>query len=172
MKIIIIIAVVVAAVLMLAIAAAAAASTSAQQQTNMTTTTTSATDGGLSVSISKNNYTAGEFIVINGTVAEYTDPSTATILVTDPEGRQVEHATARISAQDNKNQFRYVFQAGLVKQFDPDFWMKDSGEYEVTVTFQPPSLVTPEIERVKLYFNYSNVTTTTATTTANTTTTR
>jgi hypothetical protein len=120
-----------------------------------------ASDGGLSVSIAKNNYNAGEFVVINGTVANFTNPSVVTILVLDPKGRQVEVTESQISVQDHKNQFRYVFQAGLVRQFDPDYWMRDSGEYRVIVTYQPPSLVTPEIERVELHFNYNNATTTT-----------
>jgi plastocyanin len=59
---------------------------------------------------------------------------------------------------DGKNQFRFTFQAGSVRQFDPDHWMRDSGKYNVTVTYQPPSLVTPESERVDLFFNYSNAT--------------
>jgi plastocyanin len=57
-----------------------------------------------------------------------------------------------------KNEFRFTFQAGSVRQFDPDHWMKLSGYYNVTVTYQPPSLVTPEIERVNLSFNYNNAT--------------
>jgi hypothetical protein len=51
---------------------------------------TSGTDAGLSVSISNSSFNAGDQIVINGTVADYTNPSVVNVQVRDPEGRQVE----------------------------------------------------------------------------------
>jgi hypothetical protein len=116
-----------------------------------------ATDGGLAVSINGHSFNAGDFIIINGTVANYTSPSVAIIQIIDPEGRQVEYEESQISVKDNKNQFSFIFQAGLVKQFDPN-WMQISGEYKVIVTYQPPSLVTPERELVELHFSYINST--------------
>ena len=60
-----------------------------------------------------------------------------------------------------------MFQAGLVRQFDPDHWMQISGEYKVIVTYQPPSLVTPGREQVELHFSYNNATSRVTTPTTN-----
>ena len=68
-----------------------------------------ATDGGLSASVAKDNYNAGDFVIINGTVAKYTHPSVVIIQVIDPKGRQVEYEESRISVRDNKTNFALRF---------------------------------------------------------------
>jgi hypothetical protein len=67
----------------------------------------SGTDGGLSVSISNSSFDAGDQIIINGTVAEYTNPSVVKMQVRDPEGRQVENVDSQVYIRDNKNEFRF-----------------------------------------------------------------
>lgn len=58
--------------------------------------------------------------------------------------------------QDNKYKFSFVFQAGQIRQFEPDNPMLINGDYKVIVTYQPPSIGTPKRELVELHFNYNN----------------
>jgi|SRR5918999_751570 hypothetical protein len=113
----------------------------------------SASAGGLSASIAKSNYNAGDTVVINGTVAKYTPTSVVIIEVIDPKGRVVEEG--RPAASGGK--FRFTFTAGENVQFDPNHWMLLSGDYTVEVRYTPPSIGTsPAREQVELHFNYNN----------------
>lgn len=113
-----------------------------------------ATEGGLSASIAKSDYKAGDTVVINGTVAKYTYSSFAVVEVVDPKGRMVEDGRPNLSPV---GEFRFSFTAGKLRQFDPNHWMLLSGEYKVIVRYTPPSIGTlPEREQVQLYFNYDN----------------
>ena len=124
----------------------------------------SASAGGLSASIAKDNYNAGDTVVINGTVAEYTPTSIVIIEVIDPEERVVEEGRPHVSG----GKFRFTFTAGENVQFDPNHWMLLSGDYTVEVRYTPPSIGTsPAREQVELHFNYNNGATSTATPNAN-----
>jgi hypothetical protein len=124
-----------------------------QQQQSLPNITT---DGGLSASVAKPNYNAGDTVVINGTVAKYnpTRPSFVVVEVMDPKERMVEDGRPSISGGGT---FRFTFTAGENIPFEPNHCMLLSGEYKVIVRCTPPSIGTlPEREQVELGFYYNN----------------
>ena len=59
------------------------------------------------------------------------------------------------------NAFTYSFVAGELAEFDPDFWMQNSGTYRMVVRYTPPDL-TLDREVVEFAFEYTATTSPTA----------
>ena len=64
----------------------------------------------------------------------------------------------RVTADNNE--FAYSFVAGELAEFDPDFWMQNSGTYRMVVSYTPPGL-TLDREVVEFAFEYTATTSST-----------
>ena len=127
--------------------APAAGQTPQQQQTG--------TDGNLTATINGDSFRAGDTIRINGTVAkEGRDINSRVIIgVIDPENFTVERA--EVFANPTGGNFEHEFIAGIVRQFDPDGIMRESGNYTVRITHTPPYLYGQEIPREQVNFTFA-----------------
>ena len=127
-------------------------------------------DEGLTATLNGDSFTTGDTITVSGTVGEQDAQSYVSIEVYDPQRRTVERELVRVSADSN---FTYSFVAGELAEFDPDFWMQNSGTYRMVVRYTPPDL-TFNREVVEFAFEYtattSNTTSGGATTTEEVTT--
>jgi hypothetical protein len=112
-------------------------------------------DGNLTATINGNNFKAGDTIRINGTIAKKGLDTNAvvTIGVSDPDNRTVE--SADVYPYTN-GVFAHNFVAGIVRQFDPDGIMHESGNYTVRITYTPPYIYGQEnpTDRVNFTFGY------------------
>ena len=113
-------------------------------------------DGNLTASINGDSFAAGDRIRINGTVAkEGRDYGAVVVIgVIDPKNFSVESAT--VSPDPTTGGFAHEFVAGIVRQFDPDRIMRESGNYTVRILYTPPYIYGQEIptERVNFTFAY------------------
>ena len=114
-------------------------------------------DEGLTATLNGDSFTTGDTIIVNGTVGERDPQSYVSIEVYDPQGRTVERELVRVSSDNN---FTYSFVAGELAEFDPDFWMQNSGTYRMVVRYTPPGL-TFDREVVEFAFEYTATTSST-----------
>lgn len=112
-------------------------------------------DEGLTATLNGDSFTTGDTIIVNGTVEERDANSYVSIEVYDPQRRTVEQELVPVSAN---NEFNYSFVAGEQAEFDPDFWMQDSGTYRMAVRYTPLGL-TLDRELVEFAFEYAATTT-------------
>ena len=134
--------------------------THAQQQQQM------GSDDGLAAMLNGESFTTGDKVTVNGTVQERESNSYVSIEVYDPQRRTVERELVRVNED---GEFTYSFVAGAQAEFDPDFWMQNSGTYRMLVRYTPPGL-SFDREIVEFAFNYNTTTTTTAVAAASNTT--
>ncbi|MDP9016389.1 MAG: hypothetical protein M3M87_06510, partial [Thermoproteota archaeon] len=130
----------------------------AQQQQQM------GSDDGLAAMLNGESFTTGDKVTVNGTVQERESNSYVSIEVYDPQRRTVERELVHVNED---GEFTYSFVAGEQAEFDPDFWMQNSGTYRMVVRYTPPGL-SFDREIVEFAFNYT-ATTTDAPATSNTT---
>ena len=124
----------------------------AQQQQQM------GSDDGLDAMLNGESFTTGDIVTVNGTVQEQESNSYVSIEVYDPQRRTVERELVHVN-EDGK--FTYSFVAGEQAEFDPDFWMQNSGTYRMVVRYTPPGL-SFDREIVEFAFNYNATTTATS----------
>ncbi len=119
--------------------------THAQQQQQM------GSDGGLAATLNSESFTTGDTITVNGTVQDRESNSYVSIEVYDPQRRTVERELVPVNEE---GEFTYGFVAGAQAEFDPDFWMQNSGTYRMVVRYTPPG---PSLDRetVEFGFNYN-----------------
>lgn len=118
-------------------------------------------DGGLTAILNSDSFTTGDTITVNGTVEERNPGSYVSIEVEDSQGRTVERQLVRVN-EDNK--FAYSFVAGRIAEFDPDYSMVESGNYNMTVSYFPPYDIFDK-EVVEFVFEYNSAPKTTGATT-------
>ncbi|MDQ4066799.1 MAG: plastocyanin/azurin family copper-binding protein [Thermoproteota archaeon] len=111
-------------------------------------------DGELTATLNGDSFTTGDTIIVNGTVEEQDPQSYVSIEVYDPQRSTVERELVRLSED---NAFTYSFVAGELAEFDPDFWMQNSGTYRMVVRYTPPDL-TLDREVVEFAFEYTATT--------------
>jgi plastocyanin len=99
--------------------------------------------GGLTARLNADSFTTGDTITVNGTVRERGPYTAATIDVIDPQGKTVEFAQVRVTAD---NIFTYSFLAGQNEGFLGQR-MVESGNYLMGVQFGT--------DRVEFTFNYN-----------------
>jgi plastocyanin len=86
--------------------------------------------GGLTARLNANNFTTGDTITVNGTVADRAGSSYVTIFVVDPRGEYVESDQPRVTAD---NTFTHNFVAGEPDEIIPEYQMVVSGNYLLQV---------------------------------------
>lgn len=118
-------------------------------------------DGGLTAILNSDSFTTGDTITVNGTVEERNPGSYVSIEVEDSQGRTVERQLVQVNED---NEFEYSFAAGRTVEFDPDYSMVASGNYNMTVSYFPPYDIFDK-EVVEFVFEYNSATTTTGATT-------
>jgi plastocyanin len=116
-------------------------------------------DGVLAATLNSDSFSTGDTITVNGTVQERESNSYVSIEVYDPQRRTVERELVPVN---EGGEFTHSFVAGAQAEFDPDFWMQNSGTYRMAVRYTPPGL-SLDRETVEFAFNYNTTTTTAAT---------
>ncbi len=116
-------------------------------------------DGVLAATLNSDSFSTGDTITVNGTVQERESNSYVSIEVYDPQRRTVERELVPVN---EGGEFTHSFVAGAQAEFDPDFWMQNSGTYRMAVRYTPPGL-SLDREIVEFAFNYNATTTATAT---------
>jgi plastocyanin len=86
--------------------------------------------GGLTARLNANNFTTGDTITVNGTVAERGGYSYVTITVIDPRGEYVALDQPRVTAD---NIFAHSYVAGEQDEIMPEYQMVVSGNYLLQV---------------------------------------
>jgi hypothetical protein len=112
-------------------------------------------DGNVTATINGNNFKAGDTIRINGTIAyKGLDPNAAVAIgVSDPDNRTVENAT--VYPYPATGAFTHKFVAGIVRQFDPDGIMRESGNYTVRISYTPPYIYGQESPTDQVNFTFA-----------------
>ena len=91
----------------------------------------------MAATLNSDSFSTGDTITVNGTVQERESNSYVSIEVYDPQRRTVEQELVPVNED---GEFTHSFVAGAQAEFDPDFWMQNSGTYRMAVRYTPPGL--------------------------------
>jgi type II secretory pathway pseudopilin PulG len=127
-----------------------------QQQQQQQQQQVESANGGLIATLNGDSFTAGDTIIVNGTVeAQRQAGSYMTIEVIDPQGKIVEYGSPPVTAD---NTFIYRFIAGEQQQeLDPNEPMITTGNYTMVVRYFPQPSDESVMEQVEFFFEYNAI---------------